>query len=67
MIIYYSYSDNNKSITVLNLFLKAINNYRLPSRIRADQEEENILIKQMIENIRGLGRGSFIAGPSVHN
>ena len=67
MITYCSCSGNNKSTTVLNLFLEAIEDYGLPSRIRADKGGENILIKQLIEGIRGSERGSFIAGASVHN
>jgi hypothetical protein len=66
-ITYCACSTDNKSTTVLNYFIKGVDCFGLPSRIRADHGGENILVKQYIERIRGLGRGSFIAGPSVHN
>lgn len=67
VITYCACSVNNKSATVLSHFLKGIDHFGLPSRIRADKGGENILVKQYIEGIRGLDRGSFIEGPSVHN
>ena len=39
----------------------------MPSRVRADQGGENVLVKQFMNEYRGEGCGSFIAGRSVHN
>ena len=44
---------------MLNLFLEAVNIYGLPSRVRSDKGGENVAVSQ--------GRGSMIAGRSVHN
>ena len=67
LIVFLKCSDNNKSSTVYQNFLKAISTYGLPSRIRTDQGRENTLIAQhMLEN-RGLNRASVLTGSSVHN
>ena len=58
---------NNKASTVYELFIKAVHQYGLPSRVRSDQGKENIMVAQhMLENME-LNRGSMIVGSSVHN
>jgi hypothetical protein len=66
---------NNRSSTVLNLFLQSVDkynrliNYRygIPNRVRGDLGTENVLVCQFMENTMGDNRGSYIGGRSVHN
>ena len=62
-------SDNNRYDTVLDLFLKGVEKYGLPSRVRCDKGTENYGISYFMLNHpqRGPDRGSIIAGKSVHN
>ena len=67
--VYLQASDNNRAETVLHLFLKAIEIYGLPSRVRSDKGGENTSVSEYMlrHPLRGPGQGSFIAGRSVHN
>ena len=69
LITYLRVSANNRSDTVLRAFTAAIDQFGLPSRIRIDRGGENVQVAQyMIEHPdRGPGRGTVIAGRSVHN
>ena len=49
------------------LFLKAIREYGLPSRIRCDQGRENIQVVRHMLHHRGVERRSALVGSSVHN
>lgn len=60
-------SDNNRSETVLDAFINATHEYGIPSRVRTDHGGENVKVWQFMEEQRGFGRNSFIAGRSVHN
>lgn len=67
MITFLSCSDNNLSSTIYKLFLAAVDEFGLPSRVRSDKGGENILVCRHMIATRGTGRGSHIAGSSVHN
>ena len=67
LIPYLSCTSNNRAATVLHLFRQAISEFGTPSRVRSDKGGENILVCHYMVSSRGPGRGSHIAGSSVHN
>ena len=64
-LLYLNCSSDNRATTVLNLFIGAVRQYRLPSRVRSDHCGENVLVVQVMLELCGLNRGS--ASSSVHN
>ncbi|KAG1928590.1 hypothetical protein F2P79_023572 [Pimephales promelas] len=66
-IFYLDVAGNNKAKTAFGFFMDGIEKNGWPSRVRADQGVENVDIARCMFTVRGTGRGSFIAGKSVHN
>uniref|UniRef100_A0A9J7XQG4 Integrase core domain-containing protein n=1 Tax=Cyprinus carpio carpio TaxID=630221 RepID=A0A9J7XQG4_CYPCA len=66
-ILYLEPATNNCSNTALSFFLKAVENFGWPSRVRGDEGVENVAIAETMFSVKGTGRGSFITGRSVHN
>ena len=56
-----------KATTVYEQFLKAVQQYHLPFRVRSDQGMENILVARHMIEKRGSQRRSMITGASTHN
>ncbi|RHZ83188.1 hypothetical protein Glove_99g271 [Diversispora epigaea] len=53
--------------TVLRSFLNAIENYGIPSRVCGNRGGENVTVAEWMLINKGLNRGSYIGGQSVHN
>jgi hypothetical protein len=66
-IIYVKCFTNNLAHTVLQCFVNGTQKFGLPSRVRGDRGVENVDVARFMIANRGLNRGSFIAGRSVHN
>ena len=60
-------SSNNRSETVLDMFIDAIVEHGVPSRVRGDRGRENRDVSILMILLRGLNRASFMWGPSVFN
>lgn len=67
MIVYLNCATNNKATTVLNEFYHATTQYGVPSRVRSDKGGENILVCHFMVAVRGVERGSHLAGSSTRN
>nr|XP_054600126.1 uncharacterized protein LOC129164370 [Nothobranchius furzeri]XP_054600127.1 uncharacterized protein LOC129164370 [Nothobranchius furzeri] len=66
-IMYLNAAADNKASTAFSFFLDGVGKHGWPSRVRGDQGVENVDIARCMFSVRGFGRGSFIAGKSVHN
>lgn len=55
-------SNNNRAQTVVEIFEAAIAVHGVPSRVRGDHGTENVLVRQLMDLLRGSERGSYILG-----
>lgn len=54
-------------ITMFNLFLKSMDTFQCPLRIRADHGTENVAVARWMLNHYGVAWKPFLTGLSVHN
>ena len=54
-------SSNNRLDAGLDCFVKATQEYGMPSRVRTDRGGENVSVGGYIEEVRGQGRCSYLA------
>ena len=68
LITYLQCNNNNLAATVLHLLIGAISIHSLPSSVRADFPVKNVYVARFVLdcNERGINRGSFNSGTSVH-
>ena len=64
---YINIATDNSAGTNLIAFKKGVEAYGLPSRVRADRGGEGVKIARYMLRRRGLNRGSYITGRSIHN
>ena len=67
LIVFMKCSTNNRASTVLDQFLKGVQCFGLPSRVRSDFGRENVLVARYMLSNRGPDRNSMITGCSTHN
>ena len=67
LVVFMRASNNNRSVTVMELFQSAISFYGTPSRVRCDHGGENNAVCLFMELFRGRGGGSAMRGRSTHN
>ena len=67
LIMFLKCVDNNRAETLLQCFLSGVEKYGVPERVRTDKGMENVAIADYMLSKKGTGRGSIIAGKSVHN
>ncbi len=67
LVLYLKCTSNNRSTTVYEVFLNAVQNFGLPSRVRSDQGLENVAVAQHMIEKRGSDRRSMLTGSSTHN
>lgn len=67
LIIYVRCANNNRALSVVEFFRQGVAECGLPFRVRGDKGVENVDVALYMVTSRGTGRGSFIAGRSVHN
>ena len=60
-------STNNRASTVLEMFMDAIIENGVPSRVRGDRGGENRDVSILMIILRGLNRASFMWGSSIFN
>ena len=62
IIIYALCCYNSKADTVLEQFIRGVNSYGLPSRVRSDYVMENFKVAEFMLEQRGVDRGSIVTG-----
>ena len=67
LVVYLGCSDNNQAATVSQWFFEAVEKFGWPSRVRSDKGGENVDVAFLMFSVKGLNRGSHIAGCSTHN
>ena len=65
--VFLNAATNNRSQTVLTAFLKAVDEYGLPQRVRCDKGLENVAVADFMINARGSEMKPVLTGRSVHN